>query len=203
MYISSERCAVLEDIENMGEVLALLTDDASNMEAAWEIIMDKYPQITAIGCAPHGLNLLLSGFMKLDTLQRIYRRAKEVVKYVKATHVVTAVFKKKQEEKNAENKIVTPKLCRTTRWGGVVVSFESLLKNKEALQATGITEDPKIPRNIRNAVLDVDVFWVQLQNSRQILTPISSAIRSSESDPALLSEIPNHVAVIKTSILET
>ncbi|KAM6453426.1 uncharacterized protein PHA67_019283 [Liasis olivaceus] len=200
-YITSEICAVLEKIES-GKVFALLTDNASNMKAAWEIIMDKYPHITAIGCASHGLNLLLSDFMKLDTFQRIYRNAKEVIKYVKATHVVTAVFKKKQEEENPQNKIVTLNLCSKTRWGGVVISFESLLKNKEALQARVIIEDLKIPRNIRNTVLDEDVFWVQLQNSLQILTPIFSAIRSSEPDTALLSEIPNHMPMIKTSVFE-
>ncbi|KAG8128624.1 hypothetical protein E2320_015437 [Naja naja] len=95
-----------------------------NTKAALEITMDKYPHITAIGCASHGLNLLLSDFMKLDTLQRTCR-AKEVIKH---------------------------------------------------------------------DVLD-DVSWVH--NSLQILTSIFSAICASESDTALLSRIPNHMAMIK------
>ncbi|KAJ7338851.1 hypothetical protein JRQ81_012753, partial [Phrynocephalus forsythii] len=132
-YISSKICEVLQNIWS-GKVFALLTDNASNMKAAWEIIMDKYPHITAIGCASHGLNLLLNDIMKLDTLQMIYRRAK-VIKHVKGTHIVAAVFNKKQG-KMANNKIVILKFCSKTQWAGVVISFESLLKNKEALQET-------------------------------------------------------------------
>ncbi|XP_059587962.1 uncharacterized protein LOC132252076 [Alligator mississippiensis] len=108
-YISSKICEVLQKIGS-GKVFALLTDNESNMKAAWEIIIDKYPHITAIGCASHGLNLLLNDIMKLDTPQKIYRRAKEVTKHVKATHVVAAVFKKKHEAKNVKNKIVTQTL---------------------------------------------------------------------------------------------
>lgn len=71
-YISCKICDVLQKIGS-GKVFALLTDNASNMKAAWEIIMEKYPHITAIGCAAHGLNLLFNDIMKLDTLQMVYR----------------------------------------------------------------------------------------------------------------------------------
>ncbi|XP_059589231.1 uncharacterized protein LOC132252436 [Alligator mississippiensis] len=200
-HIGSKVCEALQKIGS-GKVFALLTENASNMKAAWEIIMDKYPHITAIGYASHGINLLLNDIMRLDTLQKIYRRAKKVIKHVKATHIVATVFEKKQEEKNAKNKIVTLKLCSKTRWGEVMISCESLLKNEEALQETVITEDLKIPRNVRNTVLDKDVFWVQLQNSLKILKPISSPITASESDSALLSEISYQKAQIKSTAFE-
>lgn len=47
-YISSEICELLEKIGN-GKVFAILTDNASNMKAAWDIIVDKYPHITTVG----------------------------------------------------------------------------------------------------------------------------------------------------------
>lgn len=147
-YISCKICEVLQEI-GCGKVFALLTDNASNMKAAWEIIMDTYPHITAIGCVSHELNLLLD-VMKLDTLQMIYRQAKEVIKHVKGTPIVAAVFKKKQVEVIAKNKIVTLKLCSKTPWAGAVISFESLLKNKEALQETVLGEDLEVSRNARN-----------------------------------------------------
>lgn len=52
-----------------------MTESASNGKAAWEII-GTFPHITAIGCALHALNLLLNEFMKLDIVEKIYRRAK-------------------------------------------------------------------------------------------------------------------------------
>uniref|UniRef100_A0A2D4HX26 Uncharacterized protein n=1 Tax=Micrurus lemniscatus lemniscatus TaxID=129467 RepID=A0A2D4HX26_MICLE len=51
-----------------------------------EITMDKQPHTTAIGCSSHGPNLFPIDFMKLDTPQRIHRRAEEVLIYAKATH---------------------------------------------------------------------------------------------------------------------
>lgn len=56
-YVSSDICEVLEEIGS-GKIFALLTDNVSNMKVAWDNVMDKYPRMTAIGCASHGLNLL-------------------------------------------------------------------------------------------------------------------------------------------------
>lgn len=68
--------------------------------------------------------------------------------------------------------------------------MESLLKNKEALQETAVVGNLKVPRSVRSTVLDEDVFSVQLRKSPKSLQPISTAITASESDSALLSDIP-------------
>lgn len=73
-YISSEICEV-EKIGS-GKVFALLSQNASNTIAAWHIIMDKYPHITATGRASHGLKQLFNDFMQLGTLEKIYKKKK-------------------------------------------------------------------------------------------------------------------------------
>lgn len=79
------------------------------------------------------------------------------------SHVATAIIKMRQE-KRGHNKILTLKVCSETPWaGGVLISFESFLKNKEALQETVVVENLKVPRSVRSTVLDEDVFSVQLQ----------------------------------------
>lgn len=118
------------------------------------------------------------------------------------SHVATAIIKMRQE-KRGHNKILTLKVCSETPWaGGVLISFESFLKNKEALQETVVVENLKVPRSVRSTVLDEDVFSVQLQKSLKILKPISTAITASESDSALLSDIPYQMGQIESTVLE-
>lgn len=50
--------------------------------------------------------------------------------------------------------------------------------------------------------MDEDVFSVQLQKSLKILKPISTAITTSESDSALLSDIPYQTGQIKSTVSE-
>lgn len=129
------------------------------------------------------------------------RRGKEVIQQA-TSHTVTAVIKIRQEKQDTKDKILTLKVCSKTPWRGVLISFESFLKNKEALQETVVVEILKVPRSVRSTVLDEDVFSVQLQKSLKILKPISTAITTSESDSALLSDIPDQMGQIESTVLE-
>lgn len=64
------------------------------MKAAWDITVNKFAHVTAIGCASHGLNLLLNNFVALETVEEMYRKIRP------------AVFKKKHEGESGKNKIV-------------------------------------------------------------------------------------------------
>ncbi|KAL0153896.1 hypothetical protein M9458_050817 [Cirrhinus mrigala] len=65
------------------KVFALVTDDAANMKVAWAHVEETFPHITTIGCASHALNLLLKDIMALNTMDTLYKIAKQVVKDVK------------------------------------------------------------------------------------------------------------------------
>ena len=82
---------------------------------------ESYPHITPIGCAAHALNLLLKDIMQLKTMDTLYNRAKEMVRFVKGHQVIAAIYLTKQSEKN---KSTTLKLPSNTFWGGVVILFE-------------------------------------------------------------------------------
>lgn len=139
---------------------------------------------------------------KPGTCQKSQRKGKQVIQQAKS-HIVTAIIKTRQEKQDTKNKIPTPKVCSKTPWGGVLISFESFLKNKEPLQDTVVAENLKVPRSVRRTVLDEDIFSVQLQKSLKILKPISTAITTSESDSALLSDIPYQMGQIESTVLET
>lgn len=121
-------------------------------------------------------------------------------KKTRPTSKVSYCHSKKIQD--AENKILTLKVCSKTPWGGVLISFESFLKNKEALQETVVVENLKVPRSVRSTVLDEDVFSVQLRKSLKSLKPISTAITASESESALLSDIPYQMGQIESTVLE-
>ncbi|XP_037505903.1 uncharacterized protein LOC119382269 [Rhipicephalus sanguineus] len=128
-YMTEEICAVMESVGS-SKVKALVTDNASNMKAAWALVIERFPHVTAIGCAAHSLNLLMNDLLTLGTIHDVHKQAKDIIKYVKQTHVVLATFKERQESKYGKNMSCSLKLPSKTRWSGVCLSFESLLKNK-------------------------------------------------------------------------
>jgi hypothetical protein len=73
--------------------------------------------------------------MALKTMDTLYKRAKEMVRYVKGHQA--AIYLTKQSERN--HKSITLKLPSNTHWGGVVIMFDSLLEGKESLQEMAIS----------------------------------------------------------------
>lgn len=194
-YISNQMINVINEIGN-GKFFLVVTDNASNMKAAWKVITEKYPHISCTGCAAHSLNLLLNDFMKIKAFTKTTRHSKNICKYIKKHHVIYAAFSNVQAEKYARNKIITLKVPGKTRWGSMVLTLDSLLKNKEALQHTVLMEELKIDIKIKKNVLDDD-FWAKIETILDVLTPVATAIKIIESDRALLSEVPELFHFIK------
>ncbi|KAL7389821.1 hypothetical protein ABVT39_010283 [Epinephelus coioides] len=133
----------------------------------------------------------------MDTLNK---RAKQVVKYVKGKQVASATYLSKQKEKN---KSTTLKLPSITRWGGVVIMFDSLLEGKESLQEMDISQSAGIDSDIKKVILD-DVFWERVPSSQKILKPIAAAIAKIEGDgvQCLFAELKEEIqTVLPTSLL--
>jgi len=76
----------------------------------------------------------------------------------------------KEIEKYGKKKGITLKLQAKTRWGGAVITINSLQRNKSALQETFISENLEIDRNVRRCVLG-EKFWDGLKCAADLLTP--------------------------------
>lgn len=100
------------------------------MKAAWAIVKQQYPTVTMLGCCAHALNLLLSDMAKVMTLQEGIKKVTWVIKYMKHSCVVCAHSAKKQLECCGGNK-TTLKQPAEMCWAGIIMSLESLLKNKK------------------------------------------------------------------------
>lgn len=157
-----------------------MTDNAPVMVKAWRLIREKFPHIFAVGCASHGLDLLMEHIMlKIKPFRELRKKVLMVVK-IKMSRKTKAVFKSKQEEKYGKN---APTLClpSKTRFAADKLMFASVLCNKDALLETAISDRAGIKPATKAIIFD-DGFWVELSHVLDLLIPISRGIHVLEGD---------------------
>jgi hypothetical protein len=168
------------------KVFALLTAYGCEHEGCLE---ESYPHITPIGCAAHTLNLLLKDIMALKTLDTLYKRAKELVRYVKVHQVRAAINLTKQSEKNKAAQQhpgeVVLSSCLPVSWRGRSLSKEMAISHSVDMNS-----------HIKRILLDY-VFWERVVSS---LKPIAVAITRIEGDNAILSDVQTLLADVKEEI---
>ena len=82
-------------IARVGEpknVIAIVTNNASNYKGAGLAILEKYPKITWVPCGAHSLNLLLKDIGKVSFIQKTLLDANHVVKFVREHQFTYALF---------------------------------------------------------------------------------------------------------------
>lgn len=198
-YIGQELLKVIFEVGS-ANVYLIVTDNASNMQAAWNIVKSKFPHIFTAGCVVHGLSLLAKDVMRIPQLSAARNKAKKAVKLNKK-RVTLAVFRKKQKE-NYGNQATSLKMPNPTRFAGDALLFSSLKKNKAALQATVISENVNIDPLVRNDILD-DRFWQDVTIAENLLKPIARGITFLEGDAPNLSLVPRVFMDIKQQIMNT
>ena len=90
--------------------------------------------------------------MALKTMDTLNKRAKEMVRHVKGHHVIAEIYLTKQSEKN---KSTTLKLPSNTRWGDVVIMFDSLLEGKESYHSLPIWTAPSRGSPVASTLLQI------------------------------------------------
>lgn len=180
------------------KVLLIVTDNAMNMKAAWELVRKEFPHIFSAGCTPHGLNLLAKDIMKIDKFASLMKTAKAIVK-IKNKSVNKSIFKKNRTRRYGKE-VVQLKMPNPTRFSGNDIMLESLEKNKCALQDTVLDDNADISYNVKSNVLD-DNFWKTVRSARELLIPISKAVKVAESDNARVSIVPRLLMDVKQKII--
>ncbi|XP_076039999.1 uncharacterized protein LOC143024760 [Oratosquilla oratoria] len=196
-YIADVLSDVIQKI-GPSKVFAFLTDSTSHMKQAWGILAQLYPHITPISCSAQGLNILIANIMELATIQRVYDRTKDVIKYIKNHQLVSATFIQKQKNKHKPDKLILPD---ETRGGNFIAMLNSLLQGRESLQELAITDNLNIEKIIRQTLLDNDEFWVSITRCVNLLSPITCALSTVKTNSALLSDIPQLFANLQKRIL--
>jgi len=123
---------IMNVIEQLGpeKFISVITDNASNMRAAWNIIEATYPHIACNGCGSHVVNLLISDILHLESFANIVKESQKVIKFVKNHDFVKARYDEIRKELNVVNQLSMPV---ATRWYSHYNSIKSLIDSKYVL----------------------------------------------------------------------
>ncbi|XP_065315124.1 uncharacterized protein LOC135924008 [Gordionus sp. m RMFG-2023] len=194
-YIASELIKVIEEI-GCQKFISLVTDNAKNMKKAWSLVKAKYNYIECFGCAAHGLNLLIKDLCQIPFIEKIIKKTKQIIKYMKFYGILLATFKERQILKGYKSSL---KIRSPTRWGGFVIMLQSVVKNKEVLQEIAISS-LFTNKQRRLIILGKEGYWDKLESVLTFLEFIYKKIIFVESDSAVLSDVPEIIWDIKDKL---
>jgi hypothetical protein len=83
-YMATAIGRVVEEL-GVERVVAVVTDNAANVKAAGEELMNKYPRLCWLPCTAHVLDLLLEDICKLGWVQSAIAKCRELVVFI-TTH---------------------------------------------------------------------------------------------------------------------
>lgn len=183
--------SVLEEFSAMRPSNVFVTDNASNMKAAFR-------EFSWVGCACHNMNLVLAhAFSKKacsagtgeaedsgmpTEVVDLIDNCKEIVTLAKRTHVNTMLES-------------TLKQCVVTRWNSVLTTLKSVRTNLDQLRS--LTSTVGINRNLLRMIVDLnDTLLGELVD---ILEPFDTATKclSTDKEPTLHLVIPTKVQLSK------
>ena len=112
-YVSEVCLAAVSKVEESLniKVAAYVTDNASNMKAARDIVETKRPEILCYGCQAHQLNLLSKDLYKGAPKEKIIDKVIGVLKWFRVTHKLLAKLR--------ERGVPAPPLPTVTRWNSI------------------------------------------------------------------------------------
>jgi len=185
--------AIIEVIENLGpqKFSCVITDNANVMKSAWRLIEEKFPHISANGCAAHGINLLVKDILNTNETSKTIKDAEKIIKFVKNHHIVKAKF---DEMRSAANHSRSLSMPVSTRWFSVFESMNDLQGLKYVLIQLADEENeilkeihPKANSSVVLTLIKSNLFWDRLAKLVKDIEYPSNIIGKVESDDAPLS----------------
>lgn len=176
-YLSQEIIKIMKEYGEQ-KFFVLIGDNAANMQKAFKIVKEAYPNVVPMGCVAHSLHLICQDFLKCDTLQKNYSYVVNIIKTIKNNQVLTATLAKIVKEKGIGEQL---KLPAKTRWGSYFYSMQSVIKTKASLQVLAVHEQINLQADIKSQLLS-EIFWEQLNLSSNIFGCITEWICKLESN---------------------
>ncbi|CAG8813584.1 27945_t:CDS:2 [Gigaspora margarita] len=177
--------------------VAVVTDNAPNMKAAWRILKNQYPTKVFLGCWAHGINLWIKDILKLDWPKNVLETSKEIINYFRNHNIPLAALRRLQIEKYGH--IISLVQTVDTRWGSAFYCMDHLLQTKNAIRSLLIEESIGISPNIKIHLMN-DLFWQNLKYLRNFLEPFVKFIHELEGDVPLLSAVFLKLRQLETTI---
>jgi hypothetical protein len=173
----------------IAKITSFSTDTCSTMQATWKALalQPEFSDCLFIPCESHSLNLIVNDWIDLPDIYPTFKRASDLVNFVRNTARQLAIVSAKQGEiyGTKSRPLVTAAL---TRWGTVALMLERLLEAQRPLELyledpdAGIGCDRDKFMKASNTIRD-GTFWQQLRALVAIFRPIADAIQQSQ-DPS-------------------
>lgn len=131
---------LIDTIEELGgskAVVAVTTDNASNMKASWDLLEQRFPGLLTIGCASHIINLTVNELLRVSDIQLLLHQVIEFIRYFKKSTLLSPALRAAIPRDAA---IPSLKLPGKTRWQGKYDAVHSLIANRPYL--VQVLEDP-------------------------------------------------------------
>lgn len=185
-YLKSEIINVLNNYQPL-KFFSIIGDNAANIQKAFKLIKDEYPDIQTFGCAAHTLHLLCQDILNVESVKNLEIKCKSVIKTIKYSQIYSSTLKKHADEQNIK---ISLKLPVKTRWGSFLFSLQSLQKNKSALQAFAVDYTiQSLPRDIKLLILDDDEFWPNINELINVLKPVINGLLFLETDQTVIHKV--------------
>lgn len=187
-FIAEELKDIINEVGPQ-KVFAVVTDDAPEIMAAWAQVEEAFPHISAICCTSCGIQQLFDDTVATPSMRALWRRAEQVVRYVKERKILAETFRCWQTTKirsHTANGTLT--LPINSDWTGVVNMFNSLLEGQNCLQEMAVSPTLNVEASIRARVQDA-AFWKELSSSRNLLYLIGKYIDYMKREDAILSGV--------------
>ncbi|GBC35717.2 zinc finger BED domain-containing protein 4-like [Rhizophagus irregularis DAOM 181602=DAOM 197198] len=137
----------------INKFVAVITDNANNMKAAWRILKEKYPNKIFLGCWTHGINLWVKDIIKHNWANKILNMAKKLSLYFRNHQIPLAALRRIQKDKY--RKEIGLNLPVETRWLSAYQCLDSIFKSKMTMMAL-LGKDITLDREIKIKILDLE-----------------------------------------------
>lgn len=161
----------------------IMTDNASSMKRAWEILRGEDKTLITIGCYAHTLNLVVCDLLhkKSSPGRSIADEANELVKRVTKGRLQELLGEYQERIYGRRLRMQVP---GKTRWGSYIRTFSVLLRSKRAIRGLAGEEGFE-----GSACALRDQFWNDLALIAEALRPIFDLTIFAESDHSLLCDL--------------
>lgn len=187
--IAAGLASTIEGLGGPEAVIAVTTDNASNMRAARQRLEQRYPGLITIGCASHMVNLTVEEILSASTISTYLSEAVNIIRHFKSSPILTGMLNDVAQAENTRRKAL--QLPGNTRWQGKLEAIDSLLVNRSYLEtairdeirclnSSATTDQRAKYRSIRDTIHD-DVFWGKIRRLQRFLQPFLQVTLQLES----------------------
>uniref|UniRef100_A0A914D745 DUF659 domain-containing protein n=1 Tax=Acrobeloides nanus TaxID=290746 RepID=A0A914D745_9BILA len=187
------------------KVVAITSDHAANLLAAWRLIQAEYPWIILSCCKAHLLDLVVQDILKLGVAHQVMEQCKSVAKfsYKKTPNLLLG-----EAQLFQYNKKIPFYMPSNVRWGTNHKLLSAVIRSKEAI--LNILRDPRVTnlaslsndaRKLRVPFEDLPMIK-KMRELEAILNPLNRAISLIEGDSMNTAEAYAHIDESFSSALQ-